>query len=298
MAQGIQFNGTGVALVTPFREDKSVDFPALKKLVEHVTKGGVNFLVVMGTTAEAVTLTAEEKTAVLNYIAEVNDGKLPIVLGMGGNNTEALTKQIAGAELDNVDALLSVVPYYNKPSQEGLYQHFKRVSESTDKDIILYNVPGRTGADMAAETTVRLAEDFDNIVAVKEASGDFDKAMDIIKNKPVDFNVLSGEDGITLPLITTGMDGVISVVANAFPYEWSEMVDAARHGNLNEARLFHYLLLSVTRLMFKEGNPVGVKAALEQLGILENHLRLPLVPASKELYKAIAADIAKIQLAR
>ncbi|MFP4664704.1 MAG: 4-hydroxy-tetrahydrodipicolinate synthase [Bacteroidales bacterium] len=298
MAQNREYRGTGVALVTPFREDKSVDFPAVKKLVEHLTKGGVDFLVAMGTTAEAVTLSPEEKTAVVNYIAEINEGKLPIVLGMGGNNTEALTKQIAEADLDNIDALLSVVPYYNKPSQEGIYQHFKRVSESTGKDIILYNVPGRTGADMAAETTVRLAEDFDNIVAVKEASGNFDKAMDIIKNKPVDFNVLSGEDAITLPLIASGMDGVISVVANAFPYEWSEMVDATRHGNLNEARLFHYLLLSVTRLMFKEGNPVGVKAALEQLGILENHLRLPLVPASKELYKAIGADIAKIQLAR
>ncbi|MFO7789176.1 MAG: 4-hydroxy-tetrahydrodipicolinate synthase, partial [Bacteroidales bacterium] len=226
MKQSKNYQGTGVALVTPFKQDRSVDFPALKKLVEHVIKGGVDFLVVMGTTAEAVTLSEPEKTAVLNEIVKINDGKLPVVLGMGGNNTASLTAKIKQSDLSDVDALLSVVPYYNKPSQEGLYQHFKQVAESTDKDIILYNVPGRTGKDMAGETTLRLARDFDNIVAVKEASGDFDKAMDIIKNKPVDFNVLSGEDPVSLPLISLGMSGVISVVANAYPYEWSEMVKA------------------------------------------------------------------------
>jgi 4-hydroxy-tetrahydrodipicolinate synthase len=293
--QKTSFQGTGVALVTPFKQDKSVDFPALKKLVEHVINGGVDFLVVMGTTAEAVTLDDDEKTAVLNYIAEINGKKLPIVLGMGGNNTKSLTEKIQQSDLRHVDALLSVVPYYNKPSQEGLYQHFKRVAESTDRDIILYNVPGRTGKDMGAETTLRLAREFDNIVAVKEASGDFDKAMDIIINKPEGFQVLSGEDPVSLPLISLGMSGVISVVANAYPYEWSEMVKASRHGNLNEARLLHYVLLKIIRLMFAEGNPVGVKSCLSQLGIIENYLRLPLVPATENLNRDIAEEIARIR---
>jgi 4-hydroxy-tetrahydrodipicolinate synthase len=295
MEQRNIYQGTGVALVTPFKQDKSVDFPALKKLVEHVIDGGVDFLVVMGTTAESVTLDDDEKTAVLNYIADINDKKLPIVLGMGGNNTKSLTAKIKQSDLSHVDALLSVVPYYNKPSQEGLYQHFKQVAESTDKDIILYNVPGRTGKDMASDTTLRLARDFDNIVAVKEASGDFDKAMDIIINKPEGFQVLSGEDPVSLPLISLGMSGVISVVANAYPYEWSEMVKATRHGNLNEARLLHYVLIKMIRLMFAEGNPVGVKSCLAQLGIIENYLRLPLVPASNKLNNDIADEIARIR---
>ncbi|MDA3820184.1 MAG: 4-hydroxy-tetrahydrodipicolinate synthase [Candidatus Delongbacteria bacterium] len=295
MEQRNIYQGTGVALVTPFKQDKSVDFPALKKLVEHVIDGGVDFLVVMGTTAESVTLDDDEKTAVLNYIADINDKKLPIVLGMGGNNTKSLTAKIKQSDLSHVDALLSVVPYYNKPSQEGLYQHFKQVAESTDKDIILYNVPGRTGKDMASDTTLRLARDFDNNVAVKEASGDFDKAMDIIINKPEGFQVLSGEDPVSLPLISLGMSGVISVVANAYPYEWSEMVKATRHGNLNEARLLHYVLIKMIRLMFAEGNPVGVKSCLAQLGIIENYLRLPLVPASNKLNNDIADEIARIR---
>ncbi len=286
--------GTGVALVTPFKQDKSVDFIALEKLVKHVIKGGVDFLVVMGTTGEAATLTPSEKLAVLDKIIEINDKKLPVVLGMGNNNTDVLCSQIQNANLENVDALLSVTPYYNKPSQSGLYQHFKHVAESTDKAIILYNVPGRTGADLSAETCLKLAGDFKNIIAVKEASGNFDKAMEIIKNKPQGFTVLSGEDGLTLPLISLGMEGVISVVANAFPWEWSNLVTAARQGNLNEARLFHYLLIQITNLMFKEGNPVGVKAVLEQLGIIENHLRLPLVPSSKQLYNEIKIELDKI----
>ena len=287
--------GTGVALVTPFKNDKSVDFDALKKLVNHVTEGGVDFLVVMGTTAEAVTLSAEERVAVLNEIVKINEKKLPIVLGMGGNNTALLSQQIKEAELSNVDALLSVCPYYNKPNQAGLYEHFKRVSESTDKSIILYNVPGRTGADLAAETTLRLANDFDNIVAVKEASGNLDKAMEIIQHKPNGFTVLSGEDALNLPLISVGMEGVISVVANAYPWELSNLVLASRQGNLNEARLFHYLLLKMTHLMFQEGNPVGVKAALAQMGIIQNELRLPLVKSSDALTDAIRKEVEKIQ---
>jgi 4-hydroxy-tetrahydrodipicolinate synthase len=287
--------GTGVALVTPFKNDKSVDFDALKKLVNHVTEGGVDFLVVMGTTAEAVTLSAEERVAVLNEIVKINEKKLPIVLGMGGNNTALLSQQIKEAELSNVDALLSVCPYYNKPNQAGLYEHFKRVSESTDKSIILYNVPGRTGADLAAETTLRLANDFDNIVAVKEASGNLDKAMEIIQHKPNGFTVLSGEDALNLPLISVGMEGVISVVANAYPWELSNLVLASRQGNLNEARLFHYLLLKMTHLMFQEGNPVGVKVALAQMGIIQNELRLPLVKSSDALTDAIRKEVEKIQ---
>jgi 4-hydroxy-tetrahydrodipicolinate synthase len=287
--------GTGVALVTPFKNDKSVDFDALEKLVNHVTEGGVDFLVVMGTTAEAVTLSAEERVAVLNEIVKINDKKLPIVLGLGGNNTALLSQQIKEAELSNVDALLSVCPYYNKPNQAGLYEHFKRVSESTDKSIILYNVPGRTGADLSAETTLRLANDFDNIVAVKEASGNLDKAMEIIQQKPNGFTVLSGEDALNLPLISVGMEGVISVVANAYPWELSNLVLASRQGNLNEARLFHYLLLEMTHLMFQEGNPVGVKAALAQMGIIQNELRLPLVKSSDALTDAIRKEVEKIQ---
>ncbi len=287
--------GTGVALVTPFKSDKSVDFEALKKLVNHVIDGGVDFLVVMGTTAEAATLCAEERVAVLDEIVEINDKKLPIVLGMGGNNTALLTQQIKEAELSNVDALLSVCPYYNKPNQAGLYEHFKRVSESTEKSIILYNVPGRTGADLAAETTLRLANDFENIVAVKEASGNLDKAMEIIRQKPNGFNVLSGEDALNLPLISLGMEGVISVVANAYPWELSNLVLASRQGNLNEARLFHYLLLQITHLMFQEGNPVGVKAVLVQMEIIQNELRLPLVKSSDSLFEAIRKEVERIQ---
>lgn len=290
--------GTGVALVTPFKNDKSIDFDALKKLVNHVTEGGVDFFVVMGTTAEAVTLSAEERVAVMNEIVKINDKKLPIVLGMGGNNTALLSQQIKEAELSNVDALLSVCPYYNKPNQAGLYEHFKRVSESTDKSIILYNVPGRTGVDLSAETTLRLANDFDNIVAVKEASGNLDKAMEIIQQKPNGFTVLSGEDALNLPLISVGMEGVISVVANAYPWELSNLVLASRQGNLNEARLFHYLLLKMTQLMFQEGNPVGVKAALAQLGIIQNELRLPLVKSSDALTDAIRKEVEKIQSLR
>ena len=295
MANFRHISGTGVALVTPFREDKSIDFPALEKLVQHVSNGGVDFLVAMGTTAEAATLSPDEKQAVLNHIVDVNDKKLPVVLGMGGNNTDLLCSQIQAAELENTDAILSVCPYYNKPGQAGLYEHFKRVAQSTDKSVILYNVPGRTGSDLSAETTLRLANDFENIVAVKEASGNFSKAMQIIKNKPEGFTVLSGEDGLTLPLISLGMEGVISVVANAYPWEWSNLVMASRQGNLNEARLFHYLLIHITDLMFKEGNPVGVKAVLEQLGIIKNHLRLPLVPSSESLYREIEAEVKRIE---
>lgn len=295
MAKFRHIAGTGVALVTPFKEDKSVDFEALEKLVNHVIKGGVDFLVVMGTTAEAATLSADERKAVLDKIVEVNDKKLPIVLGMGGNNTEVLVQQIKDADLSNVDALLSACPYYNKPSQAGLYEHFKRVAEATDKSIVLYNVPGRTGVDMSAETTLKLANDFENIVAVKEASGDLDKAMEIIRQKPNGFTVLSGEDALNLPLISLGMEGVISVVANAYPWDLSNLVMASRQGNLNEARLFHYLLLEITKLMFQEGNPVGVKAVLTQMGIIQNELRLPLVKSSDALVQAIQDEVKKIQ---
>jgi 4-hydroxy-tetrahydrodipicolinate synthase len=287
--------GTGVALVTPFKSDKSVDFDALKKLVNHVIEGGVDFLVVMGTTAEAATLSADERVAVLNEIVKINNKKLPIVLGMGGNNTELLSQQIKEADLSNVDALLSVCPYYNKPNQAGLYEHFKRVSESTDKSIILYNVPGRTGADLAAETTLRLANDFDNIVAVKEASGNLDKAMEIISQKPNGFTVLSGEDALNLPLISLGMEGVISVVANAYPWELSNLVLASRQGNLSEARLFHYLLLKITHIMLQDGKPVGVKAVLSQMEIIQNELRLPLVKSSELLSETIRKEVDKIQ---
>jgi 4-hydroxy-tetrahydrodipicolinate synthase len=298
MNQFRHISGTGVALVTPFNNDFSVDFDALEKLVNHVITGGVDFLVVMGTTAEAVTLSNDERQKVIRKILDVNDKKLPIVLGIGGNNTAEVCRQMKETDLSEIDAILSVCPYYNKPGQAGLYAHFSEVAKSTDKPIILYNVPGRTGSDLSAETCLKLATEFKNIVSVKEASGNFDKAMEIIRNKPAGFTVLSGEDALTLPLISMGMEGVISVVANAYPWEWSNLVLASRQGNLNEARLFHYLLLHITNLMFQEGNPTGVKAVLSEMGIIKNVLRLPLVPASKSLLETINLEIAKIVAAK
>ena len=283
------FKGSGVALVTPFKSDKSVDFDALRNLVQLQIQGGTNFLVVMGTTAESPTLTKEEKEQILQVVIEENAGKLPIVYGVGGNNTVEVAKAIASVP-NGVDGILSVSPYYNKPTQEGIYQHFKVLSEASNLPIILYNVPGRTGSNMLADTTLRLAE-LPNIVAVKEASGNFEQIMDIINRKPEGFNVLSGDDAITMPLIACGADGVISVVANALPEKFSTMVNASLHSDFDLARPIHNELLNITKMFFEEGNPGGVKVALENREIMSQNLRLPLVPVSSNLANRINQEM-------
>lgn len=282
------FKGTGVALVTPFNADFSIDFEGLKKLVRLQIDGGTNFLVVQGTTGESPVLSAAEKAKILETVLAENNGQLPVVYGAGGNDTlkvaEAIRQIPAG-----VDGILSVSPYYNKPTQEGIFQHYKHLSESTDLPIILYNVPGRTGSNVTAETTLRLAE-ISNIVAMKEASGNFDQIMEIIRCRPEGFGVLSGDDAITMPLITAGADGVISVVANSFPEKFSAMVNASLRGDLAYARELHYDLLPVTRMLFEEGNPGGVKVALEVRKLMGQVMRLPLVPVSSGLAKRITDE--------
>lgn len=276
-----QFSGTGVALVTPFNADFSIDFDGLKKLVQLQLDGGIDFLVVQGTTGESPTLSQAEKEAVLACVQEANNGRLPIVYGVGGNDTVKVAEAIKAIPA-GVDGILSVSPYYNKPTQEGIYQHYKFLAESTDLPIILYNVPGRTGSNVSAETCVRLAQ-IPNIVAMKEASGNFDQIMEILRTCPKDFLVLSGDDAITLPMISCGAHGVISVVAQAFPEKFTAMVNASLKGDFETARSFHYDLIPVTKMMFDEGNPGGVKISLESRNILKPFMRLPLVPVSKNL---------------
>lgn len=289
------FIGTGVAIVTPFKSDLKIDYPALEKHVEHLITNGVNYLVVLGTTGEAVTLTDYEKDELIRFVKEKVNDRVPIVLGIGGNNTQAVVNKIGKTDFQQIDGILSVAPYYNKPSQEGLYQHFKAIAEASPKPVILYNVPGRTGSNINAQTTLRLAHEFNNIVAVKEASGDFSQAMYIIKDKPKNFIVLSGEDTLTLPLMSAGVSGVISVVANAMPKEFSTMVQLALNNNYHEAEKIHYQLLEFIDHLFFEGNPAGVKAALNILDIIDNNLRLPLVPVSEKTYKKLEELIKKIK---
>ncbi len=289
-----KFAGTGVAIITPFKKDLSIDFEGLEKQIEHLIANGVNYLVVLGTTGESVTQTESEKEELVKFIIEKVNKRIPIVLGIGGNNTQALVNKIKKTDFSQIDAVLSVAPYYNKPTQEGLYQHFKAIAEACPVDIILYNVPGRTCSNINAETTVRLARDFNNIVAIKEASGDFSQVMNIITDKPKDFIVVSGDDAITLPLMSVGVSGVISVVANGFPKEFSNMVQLALNNKFNEAEEIHYKLLELINYLFVEGNPAGIKATLEILGIIENNLRLPLVPVSKQTYEKLDELIQKI----
>lgn len=282
-----KLTGTGVALVTPFRVDDSIDFKSLKKLVEHVIEGGVEFLVVMGTTGENPVLSTQEQKAVLDYITEVSEKKLPIVFGIGGNNTQAIIDRIKNTDFSNIDAVLTATPYYNKPTQKGLYIHYKTIASACPKPIILYNVPGRTSVNMTAETTLKLANDFDNISYIKEASGNLDQIMQILKNKPDNFTVLSGDDTYSLPYIALGMEGCISVTANAYPKEFSDMIRASLKHEFKKAQELHYKLLDLSRNIFLEGNPGGVKALLEILGISEKYVRLPLASVSKETYEII-----------
>lgn len=283
--------GTGVALVTPFNSDKSVDVEGLKRLVEFQVDNGVNYLVVLGTTAEAATLTAEEKELVKATIIKANNGKLPLVIGIGGNNTLNVVAEIQNTDLSNFDAILSVSPYYNKPNQEGLYQHFKAVAQSTNTPIILYNVPGRTGQNVTPETIIRLANDFDNVVAVKEAAGSLVQAMKIIQNKPKKFMVISGDDMIALPMTLAGGSGVISVIGQGFPKDFSKLIQLGLEGGNGEAFALHYKLANSIDYIFEEGNPVGIKAMLEKLGICSSEVRLPLVKASEQLQEKINSFI-------
>ena len=288
------FKGVGVALVTPFQSNGQVDFNGLQRLVEHQINNGTDYLVVQGTTGESATLSSDEKKAVLDFIIEINAKRLPIVLGIGGNNTAAVVEAIKSTDLKDVDGILSVSPYYNKPSQEGIYQHYKTISAATSKPIILYNVPGRTMSNVLAQTTVRIARDCKNIVAVKEASGNLEQVMEIINNKPEGFVVLSGDDALTLPHMAIGGDGVISVVANAFPKRFSTLVHAAMENNMDLAREKHYELIEVIQQLFADGNPGGVKHVLKLLNICDDNLRLPLVPVSKEVADKLYALTAKI----
>ena len=278
-----KIKGTGVALVTPFNNDKSVDYEGLENLLNHVINGGVDYLVLMGTTGESTTLSKSERIEVVDFCKKINNGRLPIVLGIGGNNTMQVVADIQTANLENVDAILSVSPAYNKPSQEGIYQHYKMISESSPLPIIVYNVPGRTSSNISAATTVRLASDFKNIVGVKEASGDMDQIMKILKNKPADFVVLSGDDGLTLPMIHMGAEGVISVIGQSHPKDFSDMVSFGLSGNKKLANQIHYKLYDFYRPLYAEGNPVGVKACLEMLGVCKAVVRLPLVEASNTI---------------
>lgn len=286
------FKGAGVALVTPFHADMSIDFPALRRLVQEQIAGGTNYLVVQGTTGESPTLNSSEKKQVLETVLEENNGKLPIVYGAGGNNTMSVIEAFKNIP-QGVDGILSVAPYYNKPTQAGYLAHYKALASETDLPIILYNVPGRTGSNVLAETTLELAE-IKNIVAMKEASGNMEQIMEIIRCKPENFLVLSGDDAITLPLIAAGADGVISVVANSFPKQFSQMVTSALNGDFETARKFHYDLLPVTKLLFAEGNPGGVKIALEELGWMKPFMRLPLVQVSEGLKAKIIAETKKL----
>lgn len=273
-------HGLGVALVTPFKGDGSVDYEALARLVDTQLAGGTDFLCVLGTTAETPTLTAEEQRQVCRTIMERNAGRLPILLGVGGNCTQAIVDRLSNDAMEGVNAILSVVPYYNKPTQAGMYAHFAAIAESTDLPIILYNVPGRTGVNMLPETTLRLAADFKNIVGIKEASGNLEQIEQIISNRPAGFKVFSGDDGITLPLIRSGADGVISVIGNAFAPEFAQLVHDAMRGDYAEAEAMDERLRQMYELLFLDGNPAGVKAVLHLRGMMENRLRLPLVPAS------------------
>ena len=283
------FSGSGVALVTPFKEDKSIDFTAVRKLVQLQILGGTDFLVVQGTTGESPTLSQEEKLKLLETVIDENAGKLKIVYGIGGNNTTLVGETLKLLKIAGVDGILSVSPYYNKPTQKGIIEHFKYISSCTELPIILYNVPGRTGSNILAETTLTLAE-IPNIVAIKEASGNMDQIMEIIRLRKPNFGVISGDDAITMPLIAAGADGVISVVANALPEKFSRMVHAAMNGDLDSARKEHYDLLAITRMFFEEGNPGGVKVALAHRKIMNEFMRLPLIPVSDALRKRIQKE--------
>ena len=277
MAKAVNFTGTGVAIVTPFTNKGEVDFPALTKLIEHLIKGKIEYIVALGTTGETATLSKQEKKDVISHIVKTTKKRIPLVLGVGGNNTAEIVEALKKDDLSAFSAVLSVSPYYNKPSQEGIYQHYKAIAKASPLPIILYNVPGRTSSNMAWDTTIRLAKDFKNIIAVKEASGNIEQCMKIIKHRPENFLVISGDDNLTLPLIASGADGVISVVANAYPKDFSDMVRSALKHDLKTAQKLHYKLMEITEQLFADGNPGGVKVVLAKKNITKSTVRLPLV---------------------
>jgi len=288
-----QLRGTGVALVTPFKADESIDWNALEKLIDHVINGGVNYVVSLGTTGETPTLSAEEKLDLIKFTFEKVKQRVPVVVGIGDYNTRDVVKRLETCPLDQAAAVLSVAPYYSKPSQEGIFLHYKAIAEASPKPVILYNVPGRTGRNMTAATTLRLAHEVENIVAMKEASGDMVQCMQIIRDKPDGFLVISGDDAIALPQLACGMDGVISVAANYFAADFAAMVQAAIVNNFPAARQLHYKMLEAFDLMFAENNPAGIKAFLHHAGIVENAFRLPVTPVSHELNAQIKAFLDK-----
>lgn len=286
--------GTGVALVTPFHKQGNIDFTSLGRLIDHTIEGGVDYLVSLGTTSEYPTLSSQEQLAVVEFTIEKVENRVPIVLGMGGNDTRSLVDKIRHTDLSSIAAILSVAPYYNKPNQKGLYAHYKAIAEASNTPIILYNVPGRCGVNMIAETTLQLANDFSNIIGIKEASGNMAQCMEILANKPQGFTVVSGEDALVLPMIALGAQGVISVAANAYPNIMSELVTHSLKSNMKKARTVHEKLLPFSNAIFDEGNPTGIKAALEIMGICQNNLRLPLVKSSKQLYSKLQTIINNI----
>ena len=289
-----KFKGTGVAIVTPFKNDLSIDFAAFGRIINHVINGGVNYIVVMGTTGESVTLTKDEKKALIAYGVEAIDNRVPLVVGIGGNNTQDVINCVRHSNLTGVDGILSVAPYYNKPGQKGLIQHFKAIAECSPIPIIIYNVPGRTCSNITSETCLELAHECENIVAVKEASGDISQIMKIIKGKPENFSVISGDDMMTIPIIAAGGSGVISVLANAFPKQWSELVSDSLKSNYKSAREIQFRFIEMVELLFIEGNPSGVKAMLNIMNLCQNILRLPLVPVSRTIYTRIQKAIEEV----
>lgn len=288
------FHGTGIALVTPFNPDQTIDFKGLENLINHTIEGGVEYLVSLGTTGETATLSKEEKQSVFDFTVKIVNGRAPLVAGIGGNSTLEIVEYIKNFSSKGFDAILSVSPYYNKPTQEGIYQHYKAISEVSSLPIILYNVPGRTGSNMNAETTLKLAHDFDNIIGIKEASGDFEQCSKILKDKPENFFLTSGDDPITLPLIAMGAVGIISVIGNALPQLLSTMVRMCLDGKFIEAQPLHFSLLDITSLCFVEGNPAGIKAVLKQLDVCGDTLRLPLVNVSSGTFTRIAEELRKL----
>jgi len=292
MSLRTQLKGTGVALVTPFRANTEVDFDALGRLIDHVIANGVEYLVSLGTTGETPTLDTEEKFDIINYTFEKVKDRVPVVVGVGGNNTKEVMENLQSYPLDKAVAVLSASPYYNKPSQEGIFQHYKNVANASPKPLILYNVPARTGSNVSADTTLRLAKEVENIAGMKEASGNMVQCMHILRNRHDDFLLVSGDDHLTLPLIACGMDGVISVAANCFPADFSQMVRLCLEENFELARVLHYKCLEGNDLLFAENNPAGVKAFLKEMGIIENVLRLPLVPLSEAVHQRIKTYLA------
>ena len=294
-----KFKGLGIALVTPFTQEGKVDFTALRRLLDYQLSNGIDFICLLGTTAETPTLSVEERQQVKDLVVEKVNGQVPILMGCGGNNTAAVVEQIQTGDFTGIEGILSVCPYYNKPSQEGLYHHFKAIAAAAatrNLSVVLYNVPGRVGVNMTAETTLRLANECENIVAIKEASGNFTQIDDIIKNKPDNFDVISGDDGITFPLITLGAVGVISVIGNALPREFSRMVRLALNGDYQNALLIHHKFTELFKLLFVDGNPAGVKAMLNSMGLIENELRLPLVPSRISTMEKISSIVKELNI--